>query len=142
MHNSKRLEFALYVVFGILTTLVNFAAFYLFSIALGDNLYLVSNALAWIIAVVFAYATNKLVVFRATRGSKASLLRECAEFLAARVLSLGIEELGLLLLIGALGMGDLHFYFISGEMIAKVIISVIVVKLNYIFSKYIIFKKQ
>lgn len=142
MQSDKKRELVLYLIFGILTTLVNFAAFYLFSLALGEKLYLISNAAAWLFAVAFAFVTNKIIVFRATDSTRASLLRECAEFLAARVLSLAIEELGLLLLVGVFGMSDMRFGLVSGQMAAKIILAVVVVILNYICSKFIIFKKS
>ena len=55
---KKYEELIMYVVFGALTTLVNFAAFMLFSKLLGEDLYLVTNGIAWIISVIFAYITN------------------------------------------------------------------------------------
>ena len=65
MNNIKKLinkEIILYVIFGVLTTIVNLIAYYLFSNIININ-YLISNAIAWIISVVFAYITNKFFVF-------------------------------------------------------------------------------
>lgn len=64
----KYKELLLYVFFGAGTTLVNFLAYALFQALLGERLYLLSNALAWIVAVVFAYITNKLWVLRVNPG--------------------------------------------------------------------------
>lgn len=143
---NARKEVIFYLFFGVLTTLVNFLAFYGFSFLLGDGLYLVTNIIAWVIAVIFAYITNKLFVFESRSFSARVMLREIPEFLGARVFSLLVEEAGLWLLVGVLGMGafslDLGIFNISGQLIAKAILAVIVVILNYFFSKFIIFAKE
>ena len=61
---KKYEEVILYVVFGVLTTLVNFVSFWVFNKILGEKFYLVSNVIAWFISVVFAYVTNKTLGFR------------------------------------------------------------------------------
>lgn len=61
---KKYEEVILYVVFGGLTTLVNFVSFWVFNKILGEKFYLVSNVIAWFISVVFAYVTNKTLGFR------------------------------------------------------------------------------
>lgn len=142
MDKEKKREALLYLLFGALTTLVNFASFYLISHIFGEKYYLITNVAAWLISVIFAYVTNKLIVFRSLNTSGKAILREAAEFLGARIFSLGAEELGLFLLIDVLGMGSIKQGFISGQMIAKVVLAVIVVLLNYLFSKFIIFKKK
>lgn len=139
--NRPSREAWLYLIFGVLTTLVNFIVFRAFELALGERLYLAANAIAWAAAVAFAYVTNKLIVFRAHAKSPRALLFELLEFIGARVLSLGIEELGLLLLIDVCGFRDFSFGFISGSLIAKLILAVIVVIVNYVLSKLVIFKK-
>lgn len=131
----------LYLIFGALTTLVNFIVFRSLELALGERLYLLANAIAWAAAVAFAYATNKLIVFRAHAKSPRALLLELLEFIGARLLSLGIEELGLLLLIDVCGFRSISIGIISGSLIAKLILAVIVVTVNYVLSKLIIFKK-
>ena len=131
----------MYLIFGVLTTLVNFAAFHGFSLLFGEGLYLLSNAAAWAVAVIFAYATNKLVVFRAKSSTASALLREASEFIAARLASLAIEEAGLLLLVGVLGIGKISIGPMSGQMLAKIVLAILVVSVNYFFSKLVIFKK-
>ena len=74
MNNIKKLinkEIILYVIFGVLTTIVNLIAYYLFSNIININ-YLISNAIAWIISVVFAYITNKFFVFNSSYINKVS----------------------------------------------------------------------
>ena len=131
-------EGILYLIFGGLTTLISILSFWLFSLMLGEERYLLSNFLSWVLAVIFAFVTNKTLVFGSKKTDKSTLLREGLEFLGARVFSLGLEEGGLWLLLDAFGMALLP----SGDLIAKVIMSVIVILVNYFLSKFIIFKKK
>ena len=125
-------EMLFYIIFGILTTLVSIATFYLFGTVIGMNA-LVANVISWILAVAFAYVTNKLFVFDAKDVKGKGMLREAALFVAARLFSLGVEEAGLALFIYVMHMD---------QNIAKIILQVIVVILNYILSKFIIFRKK
>lgn len=140
-----------YVIFGVLTTLVNFVAFKLFDMlftAITDReLTLVTNVIAWIIAVAFAYVTNKLFVFESKSWDKSVIGREIPAFAGARLFSLGVEELGLFIFINCLHFErftlQLPFGFsVGGKMLVKIGLSVIVIILNYFFSKLVIFKKK
>ena len=143
---SKYKELITYVVFGGLTTLVNFVVFYIFTEVLGESLYLINNAIAWVAGVVFAYITNKLFVFESKSWSIKILAKEIPGFLGARVLSFLLEEGGMLLFITVLGLGEISLkvfgFVITGQLIVKVLLAVIVVITNYFFSKFIIFKKD
>lgn len=133
----------LYLVFGALTTLVSILSFALFNALLGDDKYLVSNLISWVIAVVFAFFTNKHLVFASRSNDKKTLLTEGGKFLGARVISLGLEELILWLMLDILGMDTLTILGIAtGEVIAKTVATVVVVAVNYLISKFIIFKKK
>ena len=142
---EKYKELLLYVVFGGCTTMVNFLSFSLFQMLLGKDLYLLSNGLAWIAAVVFAYVTNKLWVFESKSWQPGVLWREVLSFVSVRGVSFGIEEVGLLVLVEWLRFGAYSAAIlgvtISGTMIAKLLLTVIVVILNYCFSKLVVFKK-
>lgn len=142
---KKYKEIILYIFFGVLTTIVNFVIYFIMNALLGEDMYLVSNVIAWIGAVTFAYITNKIWVFESKSRESKTLLREIGEFVSARLLSLGIEEAGLYIFVDLLKFSTFSFSFlrltITGDVIAKVIMQVIVVTLNYIFSKFIIFKK-
>lgn len=142
----KYKELIVYVVFGVLTTVVNFVVFWIFSKILGDDLYLVNNAVAWVISVIFAYVTNKLWVFDSKSWALKIVAKEVVEFVAARLFSFGVEEGGLLLFVNVLGFDEysvtLFGFEITGQLIAKVILAVIVVILNYFFSKFVIFAKK
>lgn len=144
MKNKK--EIINYIIFGVLTTVVNFAVFWLFNRLLGRDFYLASNVIAWIVAVAFAYITNKIWVFESKVTTVKGILLEVGEFFLARLFSLGVEEAGLLIFVDLLKFKNLSFelftFAITGEMLSKIILAVIVVILNYIFSKFIIFKKQ
>lgn len=142
---KKYKEIILYIFFGVLTTIVNFVIYFIMNALLGEDMYLVSNVIAWIGAVAFAYITNKIWVFESKSRESKTLLREIGEFVSARLLSLGIEEAGLYIFVDLLKFSAYSFSFlrltITGDVIAKIIMQIIVVILNYIFSKFIIFKK-
>lgn len=142
---KKYKEIILYIFFGVLTTIVNFVIYFIMNALLGEDMYLVSNVIAWIGAVAFAYVTNKIWVFESKSRESKTLLREIGEFVSARLLSLGIEEAGLYIFVDLLKFSTFSFSFlrltITGDVIAKIIMQIIVVILNYIFSKFIIFKK-
>lgn len=145
---TKYKELIVYVVFGAATTLVNLATFKVFNIILGKELYLVSNVIAWFASVIFAYITNKIWVFESRSWQVKVLFKEITSFFAARVLSFAIEEAGLFVFVNLLGFDTFEFIVpivgikIGGHMIAKIALSVIVVILNYFFSKLFIFKKK
>lgn len=141
-------ETVLYVVFGVLTTVVNFVSFSVFDKILGTKLYLFTNVIAWIIAVAFAYVTNKLFVFESKSWKMSVIGKEIPSFVAARLFSLGVEELGLIFFVSLLHFGEkvftiplIHFE-LSGTMTAKIILAVVVVIMNYFFSKLVIFKNK
>lgn len=142
----KYKELIVYVIFGGLTTVVNLVVFTLSGFALGDERYLISNVIAWFAAVIFAYVTNKLWVFESKSWSVRVLLKEIPSFFAARVFSFLIEEFGLYVFVDLLSFKDISIkiltFEIGGELIAKVVLAVIVVVLNYVFSKLVIFKKK
>lgn len=143
---DKYKEVITYVIFGVLTTLVNFAAFWVFTKIFGEKLYLINNAIAWILSVIFAYITNKLFVFESKSWKPKVLLKEIPEFFLARVFSFALEEGGLWLFVTVLKFDRFSFelfsFEITGQLIAKVVLAVIVVILNYFFSKFVIFKKK
>lgn len=144
----KYKEIILYVVFGALTTLVNFVSYWVLEQVFGNQgkIYLFTNAAAWLISVIFAYVTNKLFVFESRNLKPGELVKEAGEFLGARVLSFFIEEGGMWLLVDAVGMKKYSFTVfgitVTGQLISKVILAVAVVILNYIFSKFVIFRKK
>ncbi len=144
-------ETVTYLVFGVLTTVVNFGVFKLFDMLFTSitdfDLTLVTNVIAWVAAVVFAYVTNKLFVFESKEWKGEVLKKEIPSFLGARLISLGIEELGLLIFITWLGFDSFVLeifpgFALGGKMLVKIGLAVIVVVVNYVFSKFIIFGKK
>ena len=142
----KYKELIIYGVFGVGTTLVNFLTYKLFNMLLGVEYYLLSNIIAWFVSVIFAYVTNKLFVFESKSWNIKVVAKEVPSFFAARVFSFLVEEAGLFLLVDVLGMKDFGVdilgFTISGNMISKVILAVVVVIVNYVLSKLVIFKKK
>lgn len=120
-------ELVSYVIFGILTTVVNIVVYYLFGDILGVN-YVISNIIAWFLSVLFAYVTNRIWVFESKNDN---ILREVVLFFGGRAFSGVVDTLLMVLFIEVLLVGD----FIS-----KIIIQIIVVILNYVISKLIVFK--
>ena len=144
---EKHRELIVYFVFGVLTTAVNLITFYTLETLFGtEDSYLYNNVIAWVVAVAFAYVTNKLVVFESKSWVPSVVLKEAAEFVGARLFSLGVEEAGLWLFVELLSFGAVSIkilgFNLTGGFIAKVILAVIVVILNYFFSKFIIFKNK
>ena len=120
-------ELLFYVIFGVLTTLVNIAVYLLFTKVFGVN-YLISNIIAWISSVLLAYFTNRIWVFE---SKSSNIIREISLFFGGRLFSGVVDTALMYLFIDILLVGD----FIS-----KIIIQVIVVILNYLISKLIVFK--
>ncbi len=135
-----------YLFFGVLTTVVNLVTFALCEKVFGTKLSLVSNVIAWIVAVLFAFVTNKFFVFHSKSLDKTTVLKELTAFTGARILSLGIEEAGLFIAQFVFDADEKIYtvfsYEISGTMMAKIALAVVVVILNYIFSKLFIFKNK
>ena len=143
---NKYKELINYVFFGVLATIVSIGSFKIFDVILGEHLYMISNVISWIITVIFAYFTNKLWVFQSKSWKPNVVVRELIGFFGARLFSLGVEELGLWLMIDKMNIGTIGFeildFDVNGNLIAKVIMQVVIVILNYIFSKLIIFRKK
>ena len=132
-----------YLFFGVCTTVVNWIAYIAFMFLLGNFIadsnvnIIISNVIAWIFAVIFALIINKLWVFDSKSFEKKKLFYEIWTFVSARLVTLLIET-GILYLAALIFGSDNNIV----NIIWKIITSVIVVVLNYIFSKLIIFRKK
>lgn len=121
-----------YAVFGVLTTVVNIVTYSICynRMGIGNTL---SNVIAWILAVAFAYVTNKLWVFDSKSWKLQVLKREITAFVSCRL---------------ATGILDIVMMFVSVDLLGmhampmKILSNIIVIVLNYIFSKLVIFKKN
>lgn len=129
---SKYKEIINYLVFGGLTTVVNFICYYIFARVIGID-EVISSALSWFFSVLFAYVTNKLYVFDSkTKGAK-NLIKECISFFLARILS------GILCDVGTFAL--MVKIFNINDILSKIVTQVMVVIVNYVFSKFVVFKK-
>lgn len=129
---SRHREIILYLVFGIGTTAVDFAVSLSLVYLLHVNLY-VSKVIAWVCAVVFAYVTNRIFVFQSENKGAKKILAEAGEFVTGRLISLGLQELMMAILYDGMEMGELTVLILS---------SVLVIILNYIFGKLLVFRKK
>lgn len=120
-----------YIIFGILTTVVNIVVFFLLESVLSWP-YLWANSVAIGVSILFAYVTNKLFVFESKSYTIWATLLEFLRFISFRLLSGVVDMLSMWLLVDGLSQ-DTH--------LSKIITQVIVVVLNYIFSKLYIFNK-
>lgn len=129
-----------YLIFGVLTTVVNYLVFWAIVTPLGEETALWANAAAFVVAVTFAYFTNKLFVFQSKSWKWSVLKKELPSFLGARVFSFLFEEFGLMVCVDWIQVGQWQLFGIGGVMIAKIVLSVLVVIINYVLSKFFIFK--
>lgn len=129
---QKYKEVLLYLFFGGVTTVVNYGVFVLCGHVLHMDV-VPANIIAWVIAVIVAFVTNKLWVFESKSWNIKTAGKEFGEFVLARLSTLVIETILLWIFVDKLHVNDL---------IMKIITNIIVVVLNYIFSKFIIFKRK
>ena len=124
-------EVILYVVFGVFTTLVNIGSFALMTKVFNweENL---SNTIAIILAVLFAYITNKDLVFHSDAKNFKERLLQFFKFILGRAFTMVVEFVGCFLL----------FKLPIPQIISKCIVTVIVIILNFFISKFFAFKKK
>lgn len=129
LSKSVNREIIYYLIFGALTTLINLVVYKLCTSI--DIVYWISNIIAWIIALIFAFITNKLFVFESKTTETGIVFKEAISFVCGRLFS---------------GLCDLSFMIFAVELIdmndfvAKIITNFFVVFINYIVSKLIVFK--
>lgn len=121
-----------YLFWGVLTTVVNWIVYFPLTNLLHVNPY-AANVIAWIAAVTFAFITNRTFVFHSEKKKPGEIVKEAALFYAGRLASLGMEEILFYICIDLL-----HF----NENVVKIISNVLVIILNYVISKLIVFKKK
>lgn len=128
---KKYKEIINYLIVGGCTVVISIASYALFADVFKID-YIISNIISWIIAVTFAYFTNSKFVFN-SKAVKKDKLSEVVNFFIYRLLSLGIETFLLYILVDLISINDL---------ISKTFVQIIVIILNYIFSKFLVFKKK
>ena len=148
---NKYREVIMYLIFGVATTLVNwitaFAMQKIFKLS-GEGIeFAITNAVAWIVAVLFAFFTNKKYVFESKTVGVKAYFTEMGKFIGAR-LATGAIEITLPTLLVKLGLKQPLDVTVYGRNIvyegfwAKAITSIIVIILNYVFSKLFVFRKK
>lgn len=126
---EKYRELIAYGISGLATTLLNIVAYNVLAHALGIH-YLVSNALAWVVAFLFAYYSNSSWVFKYPVFGKGSMAR-FVKFLGSRVFTGVLDMVCMWVMVDMMHLGDSF---------SKVVVNVIVIILNYVMSKWLIFK--
>ncbi len=131
---KKYEEIIRYLIIGVLTTIVSLAVYYLlvFTILNPNNgLELqIANIISWIVSVTFAYFTNRIYVFK--KEEKANI-KEAFNFYASRISTLLIDMLLMYIFVTKLNFND---------KVIKIIVQVVVIVLNYIFSKFLVFNEK
>lgn len=125
-------EIIKYIIFGVLTTLVNYVSYAMLT-RIFDLEIFISNLIAWLLSVIFAFITNKLIVFKSKELDIKVIAKEITSFFAARIFSLLLDMVILYIAVDLMKMNDL---------IIKLISNIIVIIINYLFSKIFIFKSK
>ena len=125
--NLKK-ELLTYIIFGILTSIINIGT-YLILTDVFHVYYVFSNIFAWILSVFFAYFTNRTWVFE---SENKNIIKEISRFYSARLFTGVIDTLLMIVFIDVLSLENTF---------SKLVTAVVIITLNYLFSKVIIFKK-
>lgn len=130
----KYKEIINYLIFGVLTTIVSLVTYYIcvYTILDPDNAVQlqIANVISWIISVAFAYITNRKFVFESKEKNK---IKEASKFVTSRIATLLMD-----MVIMYVGVTVLRF----NDKIMKLISQVVVIVMNYILSKILVFKKE
>lgn len=125
----KYKEVIMYLIFGVLTTVVNIVVYYIMADMLHIH-YMISNVVAWFLSVLFAYVTNRIYVFE---SKSQDIMKEMISFFGARLATGVMDMVFMWIFVG------LH---ILPDFIAKVISNVFVIIANYVLSKLVVFKGE
>lgn len=126
---EKLKEVSAYLIFGVLTTLVNIISFYIFNNLLNID-YLIANIISWFLSIIFAYITNKNYVFK---NHKEDNFKTFILFISSRLTTLLLDMLFMILLIEKIQISEIN---------SKIIVQIMVVVINYLLSKLIVFKDR
>ena len=135
----------LYLFFGALTTLVSIFSFVFCEKVIGLDI-MTTNVISWVLAVSFAYFTNKKWVFNASGTGASETARELGTFALGRVGTLGLDTVltfGTVWALDALGYVPFKFIIVfTADLWSKIVASVVVIISNYVISKFLVFKKK
>ncbi len=129
---KKNKSVLLYLFFGALTTFVSILSFVLAGTILKFNVH-VANTISWILAVTFAFFTNRKWVFDGKTHSKSQFFKQAGNFYAGRLFTYFVEELILIVFVNFLKLN---------QDIVKIVAQFVILTLNYIISKFIVFRKK
>lgn len=129
----KYKEIINYLIFGVLTTVVSFVVYFIFAKVFKID-EVISNVISWFFSVLFAFITNKLYVFESKETGKKTLLKEIISFYLARLFTGVVCDLGVFALMVKT--------FKINDVLSKLVTQVIVIVLNYVLSKLIVFRKK
>lgn len=131
---KKYSEIIRYLIIGVLTTMVSLGVYYILTLTIFDPKKAIelqiTNIISWIASVTFAYFTNRSFVFQQTQKMS---LKEAVNFYLSRLSTLGIDMIMMYIFVTLLGFND---------KIIKLIVQVVVIVLNYVFSKFFVFNKK
>lgn len=128
----KYKEIVLYLIFGGGTTVINIFVYFICAHPFGINTVL-STCIAWVLSVLFAYVTNKMWVFESKAVNAKAIMREVISFFSCRLLTGFLDVVLMYVFVDILSCNDL---------LMKIIANIIVIILNYVASKLLIFKKS
>lgn len=128
----KYRELIFYGIFGVGATLINIISFYVFKQMWGMKL-ITSNILAWTLAFIFAFITNKLWVFESKDWQSETAIKEMISFLITRLTTLVLDTLLLWFMVEYLQVNDL---------VSKITVNIVVIIVNYVASKFWVFRKK
>lgn len=135
---QKYEEIINYLIIGVLTTIVNLAVKYalLFTVlnASDATQLQIAVVISWIVACLFAYITNRKIVFK---SKSTKILKEFIAFVSARLFTLILEMLIMFIFVTLLKLNS-NLWVVIWSIVAQVVVIVV----NYILSKLVIFKKE
>ena len=126
-------ELFFYAVFGVGATVINIVSYSVLANAFGKKYFLIANIIAWILAFIFAFITNKLFVFESKSWEAQIAMKEFVGFLSARLATGILDTVLMWLFVSIISLDDT---------LSKIIINILVIIINYIASKFFIFKKE
>lgn len=124
-------EVIFYIIFGVSTTIINLAVFYVLNekLRINEN---IANIIAILCAVILAYITNKDLVFHSEAKDFKQKLSEFCKFMGGRGFTMVVEW----------GLAALLFLTSINKMVSKIFVTVVVIIINYFFSKFIVFRHR
>ena len=129
---KKYKDVILYLIFGVLTTVINIVVYWLMAHPFGFGV-MPSTITAWIVSVLFAYITNRIWVFQSTAKAAEEIVKEILSFVGCRLATGILDWACMFVFVDILRINDI---------VIKCASNVVVIVLNYVASKLLIFRKR